>query len=507
MTILSEITEQSSKKTLYIGNTLLYIAVPFSRNLLAFLTLPILTRFLSPADYGKLSLIAMITGFSGIFFMDVSNASYRYYFKYRENIHQLQALFSTYFFFLTGVSILYGTGLYFAFPLFNRLLFNNQIGYFWILLAFIQYALGYFNIINQYVLQNQHKGGKWFLNESVSITIQITLSIGLVLTGKFTFEAIILATLAAEISKFILVFFQMNQYYKITFSNALLKESFLYSWPSISVSLISFGYTYFDRVVLSRFQGLYQVGLLDMAKRIATVLKMSMDGVSGTLNPLTLELLTEDTKESKKKLADLNLKVGCILLFLAFSIILFTQELVYLLMAKEFHFVMYVVPIYIYWHIFGIFGMCGYWLVYYHPSKTFWGIPFSLISLIVTAATNILLISRFGVMGAALAAFIVAAVANGVQLYVGLRITPIPIDKKRFAIMFGALFAGTALLYLLYYLDLNMVIGIVMKLFLLFLFGLVAVASGVINISEVKELVRTINGKAKTLLVSNFIEN
>jgi hypothetical protein len=74
MNRMIDTTEQSNKKTKYIKNTLLYITIPFARNLLAFLTLPILTRFLSPADYGTLSLIFVITSFSGIFFMDISNA-------------------------------------------------------------------------------------------------------------------------------------------------------------------------------------------------------------------------------------------------------------------------------------------------------------------------------------------------------------------------------------------------------------------------------------------------
>jgi O-antigen/teichoic acid export membrane protein len=500
MTELSDATEQLNKKTRYIKNTLLYVAVPFMRNLLAFLTLPILTRFLSPADYGTLSLIAMITGFSGIFFMDISNASYRYYFKYREDIRKLQALFSTYFFFLIGVSFVYGIVLYFVFPVLNRLLFKGGISYFWVLLAFIQYALGYFNIINQYILQNQHQGGKWFLNEAVSIIVQITLSIALVLTRKYTFEAIILATIAAEICKFLLIFSQHRKYYGIIFSGSLLKESFLYSWPSISVSLISFGYSYFDRVILSKFQGLHQVGLLDMGKRIATVLKMSMDGVSGTLSPLTMELLTENTKESHKKIADLNLKVSFILIFLAFFIILFTKEMVYLLMTKEYYFVMYVVPVYIYHHVFAILGISSYWLIYYHPSKTFWGIPFSLITLTTTAFANILLIPQFGVMGAAFAALTVSAIANGVQFFVGLRITPIPMDKKGLAIMFGNLFTGTVLLYILYYMDFNMVIEITIKLFMLFLFALAAVTTEIIKISEIKEMISMMKESARKVL-------
>lgn len=485
----------TNKKTRYIKNTLFYISMPVLRNLLAFLTLPIMTRFLSPADYGTVSLIIMISSFSGIFFMGISSASYRYYFEYKEDIQKLRAMFSTYFFFIAIVALAYGTILYFVFPTLNHLLFKNRLDFVWVLLAFIQFALAYVNVMNQYLFQNQHQGGKWFFNEVVSTAIQIPLSIILVLTRRFTFEAIILAAISAEIVKFILIFLQLRKYYGIIFSNSLLKEAFVYSWPQIPTSLISFGYSYIDKLLLSKFQGLSQVGILDIGNRISSILKMSMDGVSGVLSPLTLELLTENTKESFKKLADLNLKITFILLFLAFSIILVTKEMVYLLTTKEYHFVIYVVPIYIYYHIFGVLGMISYWLIYYHPSKTFWAIPFNIIFLATSTVANILLIPKLGVMGAAFAAFIASAIAQVTQFFIGLRITPVPMDKGKLAIMFGALFAGTAFLYFLYYINFNMVVEISIKLFMLFLFVMIAVRARIINISEIKELAAMLTSK------------
>jgi O-antigen/teichoic acid export membrane protein len=492
------ISKQLNNKPKYIKNTIFYIGLPLIRNLLAFLTLPIMTRYLSPADYGALSLILMASSFCGIFFMGLTNASYRYYFDYKEDIRALRAMFSTYFFFIAGVSLVYGIVLSFVFPTLNHLLFKNKVDFIWLLLSFIQYALANVNGMNQYLFQNQHKGGNWFFNEAVAISIQIPLSIILVLTTKFTFEAMIIASISAEIIKFVIIIFQLRMYYGITFNNSLLKEAFIYSWPQIPSSLISFGYMYLDRVLLSRFQGLTQVGILDIGNRISTILKMSMDGVSGVLSPITLELLKENTEESFKKLADLNLKITFILLFLAFSIILFTKEMVYLLTTKAYYFVIYVVPIYIYYHIFGILGMISYWLIYYHPSKTFWTIPINIIFLSVSSVANILLIPQFGVMGASFAAFVASAIAQGTQFFIGLSITPVPMDKLKLAIMFGSLFSGTAILYFLYYVNFSMIIEIFIKIFMLFLFVMIAIRSQVINISEIKELVAMLTNKIQS---------
>ena len=488
---------QINKKTQYIKNTFYYIGMPLIRNLLAFLTLPIMTRFLSPADYGTVSMIVMIASFSGILFMGISSASYRYYFEYKDDVQKLRALFSSYFFFIASASMVYGIILYFVFPTLNHLLFKDRLNFIWVLLAFIQFALAYVNVINQYIFQNRHEGGKWFFNEVVFTAIQIPLSIILVLSGRFTFEAIIVAAISAETVKFILLFLRLRKYYGITFSSSLLKEAFVYSWPSLPISLINFGSTYFDKLLLNKYQGLSQVGILDMGNRISLILKMSMDGVNGALSPLTLELLKENTKDSYKRIADLGLKITFIMLFLAFSIILFSKEMIYLLMTKEYYFVIYVVPVYIYYHVFAVLSMISYWLIYYHPSKTFWGIPFTLISLIATVIMNILLIPRFGVMGAAFATFTVAAITHGLTFFVGLSITPVPMDKRRLAFMFGSILTGTAFLYYLYYINLNMIIEASIKIFMLFLFALIALRTRIINIMEIKELATMVMSKIR----------
>jgi len=487
--------ELTNKKTNYIKNTFFYVGIPILRNILAFITLPIMTRFLSPADYGVLSLIMMISSFCAMFYMGINNASYRYYFKYNDDIQKLRAMFSSNLVFLLGVSLAYGILLYFAFPTLNQWLFRGRLAFVWVLIAFIQFALGYINLINQNIFQNQHQGKKWFLNEVVSLVILTGFSIILVLTGKFTFEAIILASISAEIVKSVILFSQLREYYGILFSKIFLKETFLYSWPQLPTALIGFGYSYFDKILLSRFQGLYQVGILDIGSRISSIMKMSIDGVSGVLSPLTLELLKENTKESIKKLADLNLKITFLLLFIGFSIILSTKEIVHILTPKDYHFVIYVVPIYIYYHIFGVLGLISYWLIYYHPSKTFWAMPINLVFSMASIFANILLIPKFGVMGAAFAAFIAAALAQGAQLFIGLRITPVPIDRGRLALMLGTLFAGTAFLYFLYYIDLNIIVEISIKLFMLLLFVLIAVIARIINFGEIKELVAILTRK------------
>jgi len=487
-------------KEKYITNTFYYTALPLLRNALSFVTLPIMTRFLSPNDYGILALIGMITSFSGMFFLGLNNATFRFYFKYKDDLAKLRELFSTCLAFIIASIVIYGLLIVAAYPFLNSYFFKNKLSLIWILMAFAQFALSYINIINQYIYQNQHEGKKWFLNELLAVAIQIPLSIILVLTRQFTFESIIIAGFAAEGVKFVLLFFQLRKYYAFVFRYPVFKESFGYSWPQVPTSLISFGYSYLDRILLSRFQGLSQVGILDMSSRIGSILKMSMDGIGGTLSPLTLELLTTNTKESLKKLADLNLKIIFLVLFSGLSLILFTKEFVILLTTHEYHFIIYIAPIYVYYHIFGVLGMIAYWLIYYHSKYTFWQIPINVTMLVCNTVANIILIPRYGVIGAAIATFISSGIVQSAQFFIGMRLTPIPMKIYKIVLMFLLLFSETGALYVIYYFNVGLFLGIFIKLLMLLIFIQASLFMGVFTIAEAKEIITGFKNRIQSKL-------
>lgn len=491
-----------SKKPRYFINTLYYTGMPLLRNGFNLLILPVITRYLLPRDFGVLSLITMITSFGGIFCLGVNAALYRLYFKYKNDIDKLRKLLSSNLLFIILSLFLYCPIIALLFPFLNNYFFKGQLRVIWLFLAFAQFALVYINTINQFIFQNNHEGKKWFLNELVATIITVCLSIGLVVTRKFTFEALIISNLCAESVKCIIIFAQLRRYYAFIFEVSFLKESLVYSWPLTPTALMGFGYSYLDRIFLSRIRGLTQVGILDLSARFSSILKIVMDGIGGVFQPISLELLSENSDNSLKKLADVSLKFVFITLSLGLFIILFSKEAIVLLTTKEYYFVIYVAPIYIYYHIFGILGYISYWLIYYHTHKTFWLVPLSAINLIANIIANIILIPRYGLIGAAFATFISSGIAQTIQFILGIRITPIPIDKYKLIALFGIVFLDTAILYFLYYLNLNLWLGIFIKLAMFSLFLLVGLAWRIFSFHDIKDILaifRNRLGKTDTL--------
>jgi len=451
----------------YIVNAAYYTAMPFIRNGLAFITLPILTSFLTPADYGMVGLITIVSSFGVFGFCGVGNACYRYYFKYKDSPDPLNLFFSTTLIFVLLSGAVYLLLLFLAYPYLNGLLFKNRLDFIWLLLGFLQVTFNYLGMTNQYVFQNRHEGRRWFLNEGLFTGIYVLLSLVLVLVTPLRFEALIVAGLAAEVVKTLVSFVPLRGLYSARFSRAMLREALAYSWPQVPAGIIGFGYTYLDRIIMSRVQGLTQVGVLDMSARLASTVKMATDGVNGVFSPKTLELLKEGTEEAGRTLAEIGLKVLTVVLSVSLLVMLFSKELVILLLKGNFRAVIYVVPLYIYAQIFGALGMLAYWLIYYHKEKTWLQMPILLTGLVAGTVSNLLLIPRYGLMGAAAAMFLTSGIVQTTQFYIGLKCTPVPFNLGKIKALFGALIAETALLYFLYSLDLFWPVEIGIKILML----------------------------------------
>ncbi|MFA5089584.1 MAG: oligosaccharide flippase family protein [Candidatus Omnitrophota bacterium] len=467
---------------------LYYITQPVLRNALAFLVLPIITRYLSPKDFGTIALITMVTSFGGIFCLGLNNAIYRLYFKYKTNTDRLKEMLSTNIISIVIILILYCGLIIAMFPFLNKFFFNGQLKIIWMILAFIQFSLGFINLTNQYIFQNNYEGKKWFSNEASATFVTVFLSVILVLTHRFRFEAIIISGLCGELVKGIMIFIQLRRYYGMIFRVKFLKEALSYSWPHTPTALFSFGYSYLDKILLSKFKGLSQVGILDLSSRISLNLKMAMEGMGGVIHPITLELLGENTEGAFKKIADISLKFVFLTLFLGLSLILFSKEAIVLFTTKEYHFAVFVVPIYIYYYIFSVLGYISYWLIYYHFQKTFWQIPLNAINLSVNTIANIILIPRYGLMGAVFAAFLSSGVANVIQLYVGMRITRISFNLYKVSLMFIVVLIETVFVYILYQFNLNTLIAICIKLVMLLLFALICLKQKIFNLQDLRDL-------------------
>lgn len=484
----------SEQKSRFVKNTFYYMLAPLLRNGAAFATLPIITRRINPEDYGVINMLTAVALLGSIPAASITAATTRFYFSYKDSPETLGEMLSSNLYFMLASSALFISAAAVFFSPLNAAVFRGQVPFYWFAAAALQYALVYVNAANQTLIQNRHEGRRWFVNEAWTTAVYASLSVAFVLYG-LKWQALILAGLLSEAFKAMLAFSRVRGLYVFRFNRALLKQSLLYAWPQAPSSLIGLAYAYFDKFIMNRLKGMFQVGILDMSSRFGLVLKMALDGVGGTLSPLTMELITAGSPAALQKLARIQLKVIALMLFVGLGVILISKDLVMLLTTPAYYEVINVIPVYIYYQVFGVLGTISYWLIYHDPKKTYLQIPLNLLGLIIGTAANFLLIPRYGLMGAAFAMFVSMGLAQAAQFFIGLKLTPVPVDSGRLALLFAAMFAETGFLYYLYGLGLGRGAELMVKAVMLAAFPALCFAAGIATTGDMKFFADIIKGK------------
>ena len=112
----------------FIKDSSIYLSSTIFSSLIGFITLPIYTRFLSPSDYGIVALFLMFGQVtSGLISLGLQSASYRYYFKYKNNLDEYKSLNSSILMFLLFVYLLGGVCVYYLANWFSIILFDGKI--------------------------------------------------------------------------------------------------------------------------------------------------------------------------------------------------------------------------------------------------------------------------------------------------------------------------------------------------------------------------------------------
>ena len=110
----------------------------------------------------------------------------------------------------------------------------------------------------------------------------------------------------------------------------------------------------FDKLMLTNFTGLSSVAYYSFGEKFAGVLKLFMDSIGKVWTPFFQNKAHENTQEAKKAIVKRYLEMSFFLMCIGFILICFSEEMVKLLTTKEYYPAMYIVPVYVFYYLFGI---------------------------------------------------------------------------------------------------------------------------------------------------------
>jgi len=234
---------------------------------------------------------------------------------------------------------------------------------------------------------------------------------------------------------------------KFTFDFDLLKQILKYSAPILIVSLCGMININLDKLIMPELipaseSPLYQTGIYGANYKLALIMSLFIQAFRFAFEPFFFSQ-SKDGK-SKQMYADV-LKYFVVFGMFIFLGVLFYIDIVKIMIDPQYYEGLHIVPYILMANFFfGIFFSLSLW--YKLTDKTHFGAFIALVGSIITIVLNIVLVPKFGYIGAAYAVLICFVSMTIISYLLGQKHYPIPYDLKNilFYISIGLILYGVS---------------------------------------------------------------
>ncbi|HUR66487.1 MAG TPA: oligosaccharide flippase family protein [Chitinophagaceae bacterium] len=423
-----------------------YLALPqLLTQAVSFFLMPLYMARLSPSDYGVMELLNICaTVLMIIVTLQISQAIIRFTIDSKDE-HEEKVIISTGFW-SSFISI---------FTTFSILLLFSQTFNQWLteskeyLTVYILFAFSFLiNGVSGYMatlLIWQKKVKQSAISSGISIILTVGLSIWLILFMDKGIVGSYIAIVCSSAISLLVNYYFVKDKIKFSLSKGKYLEMIRFSTPLVFSALAWYSWYFIDRFMLRSFLSLHELGLFSVAAKFAIIFGVVLSVIESSFFPIVLSNYKDE--KSPQKIAEFFSIVLTGILFLYCGINFFAKDIFNFLSSGEFNEAWRLLPLICLGQIFIkiYFFMPGFAI----KRKTIYILYLSLAGTAVNILFNFLLISRYGLQGAAIATSLGAFFFLVAYAFISLKLYPIPFNW--FKIILCAVIAGllTALCYFL----------------------------------------------------------
>jgi len=372
-----------------------------AQKLIGFIFLPIFARYLTPSEFGVISIIMVIVNTINLIVNPgIVSATSRLAYDDKDS-HKRKILFSTTYMYFLIIPVILTVLIFIGGPSLFNLLFND----------FPLYPYGLAALLIAILSQTKRV---WVLTNTIQLKVAkislyglgvflITLSISLVLVVHYNLGLAgrVIGLISGPVLFQLVSFIDIRKHYGLKFNLNVFKKIVKLGYPLVGGIMAFAVIGIADRWMIERFIGLEKVGLYEIATRIAFIPVFLSIGVKKLWTPIYYENRMENNMAIIKVLMKIFINTVA---FLCGIIILFGENLIYTFFDSRYWEATAVFP----WIALGQFfnlliplanADLGY-------NKNFRMISWlSIIALAVNITGNWYLINIWGLLGAGLASF------------------------------------------------------------------------------------------------------
>jgi O-antigen/teichoic acid export membrane protein len=384
-------------------HTVIYGLGKSSEQFAKFLLLPLYTRFLTPSDYGILSLVSFFTGFVGIIFgLGTSSSVFRFYRTSDNQNQQQEAFYSSLILILVWCSIVL-MAIYPFNKIISQVLFDSEDYGKYIMIGLGSSALVSIYSIPMFILRAEERSVLFVSNN----IFKLLLSVGLGVTFVVLLKRAALGALEAGLLTAII-------FTVYTITRQVRRSGFGFNW-SLLIKLLKYGSPFIisgfgfvilnssDKYFLKKFTTLDQVGIYSVGYTLGTGVMLIIGAFQNAWPQLMFDYRERsDAGEFYGKV--LTYYVG-IMGIIWLGIALFSKEIVMLMTPEKFWDAYRVIPLISLAFIFtGAASILSSGI--YTRDKTYNELIINPIAAGLCLGLNFIFISKWGMIGAAWATLI-----------------------------------------------------------------------------------------------------
>jgi O-antigen/teichoic acid export membrane protein len=371
--------------------------------LVGFLMLPVYTRVLTTEDYGIMEILSLSTDIlSMLVGLGIRQAVLRYYYRYDTDVER-NGVISTASLLLIGIFTVTGAlGIAFAGPL-TQLLLGPDLPDHFVQLAVLAFAFGALGDIPGVYLQARQRSTVVVGAGLARLVIALSLNILFVVYLRLGVAGVFLSTIIASCLVGGVLFVRMMRETGMTFVGLRARELIAFGAPLMVWQIGSFVLHFSDRYFLRYNRTLDDVGIYALSYKLAMLLGTFVIGPFRDIwTAKSLEIERREGAGATPILESIMRQYNIVLVSVAFLLALFATDVVHLMLGEKFHAADGAVPVLALAMVF--FGyrqiaQAGA-LIGNKPGYIAWSTTIAAVGAI---ALNLLLIPRWGAMGAAVA--------------------------------------------------------------------------------------------------------
>lgn len=396
-------------KTRELKNIIGFSIGPIISSAIGFLTTPIVTFFIAPEEYAKLSMYLLFQNILSVSVYIALDQSFVRFYNDREDKKKLwrQAIFIPLI-----ISVVFALVILFNYRFFSDYLFEIKDNYIPIILFCISIPL---IVLERFILlwirmqENAIKYSAFNILLKVSVLVVTVLS--MLLYEKTYISAIYGYVIGQIIVDIWLVISntELLHWRKHTYNTVEIGELVKYAIPLAPVDFISLMLNSTDRIMLNEIGTLTDVGLYSVALKITGLLGILKTCITSFWTPMSLRWKANgvDNKQFNNVIDTIT-----VCLSLVFFGCLLIKPIIFLIFGEAYWQAMYIFPYLLFYPI--LYTICETFLVgILFKKKGYFVTICSVVSLILNIGINFALIPILGAIGAACA----TAFCNGIYFF------------------------------------------------------------------------------------------